>query len=225
MASEAVSLFQGEVNASTEEKYHLGAVTRSKSYKDQYCDEKVSKCEEELKLLSEIAKSYPHSAYIAYTKGNKSKFNYFMRTIESFDEYLDPVCDIIYESLLPTLFSQEEPLPDILQDVITLTPVQGGPGVKNLKEESPQKYAASKAITVNHVNSILEQSSLSHESAEDLKKQQQSHKRAINMHPSHFFDKFDRNIGCATSKYRKIGFFTKNIGALLELKELLYITK
>ena len=30
-------------------------------------------------------------AYIAFTKGYKSKFTYFMRTIESFEVYVDPI--------------------------------------------------------------------------------------------------------------------------------------
>ncbi|CAH3116593.1 unnamed protein product [Porites lobata] len=43
-----------------------------------------------MERLSEIAKSQPHAAYTAFTKGYKSKFTYFMRTIESFEVYVDP---------------------------------------------------------------------------------------------------------------------------------------
>jgi len=50
-ASEAETVFRGDVNVITEGKRHLGAVIGSKSYKHQYFKEKVSKWEEELKLL------------------------------------------------------------------------------------------------------------------------------------------------------------------------------
>ena len=46
--------------------------------------------EGELEALSEIARSQPHAAYTVFTKGYKSKFTYFMRTIESFEDYVDP---------------------------------------------------------------------------------------------------------------------------------------
>ena len=57
---------------------------------------------EEIEWLSEIAKSQPHTAYIAFTKG--SKFTYFMCTIESFEDYVDPIQEVIDDLLLPTLF-------------------------------------------------------------------------------------------------------------------------
>ena len=46
--------------------------------------------EGELEALSEIARSQPHAGYTVFTKGYKSKFTYFMRTIESFEDYVDP---------------------------------------------------------------------------------------------------------------------------------------
>ena len=66
----------------------------------------------EIEHLSEIAKSQPHAAYIVFTKGYKSKFTYFMRTIGSFEDYVDPIQEVIEDLLLPTLFDQSEPLPN-----------------------------------------------------------------------------------------------------------------
>ena len=74
---------------------HLGALIASQEYKDQYCEKKVRAWKEEIERLSEIAKSQPHAAYIAFTKGYKSKFTYFMRTIESFEVYVDPIQEVI----------------------------------------------------------------------------------------------------------------------------------
>ena len=49
-----------------------------------------------------------------------------MRTIESFEDYVDPIQEAIDDLLLPTLFSQTEPLPSDLRQLVTLTPAQGG---------------------------------------------------------------------------------------------------
>ena len=57
---------------------------------DQDCREKVLGWKGELEALSEIANSQSHSAYTVFTKGYKSKFTYFMRTIESFEDYVKP---------------------------------------------------------------------------------------------------------------------------------------
>ena len=105
-ADEAESLFGQEVNITTEGKRHLGAVIGSQEYKDQYCDEKVQGWEREIELLAEIARSQPHAAYCAFTKGYKSKFTYCTRTIESFEEYVDPIHEAIHKMFLPLLFGQ-----------------------------------------------------------------------------------------------------------------------
>ena len=77
-----------------------------------------------------------------------------MRTIESFEEYVDPVQQVIDEMFLPTLFGQAEPLPDELSELVTLTPAQGGLGIPDLTTEAPQQYSASKTFTKQHVESI-----------------------------------------------------------------------
>ena len=51
-------------------------------------------------------------------------FTYFMRTIESFEHYVDPIQEAIDDLLLPTLFGQTEPLPSELRQLVTLTPAQ-----------------------------------------------------------------------------------------------------
>ena len=90
--------------------------------------EKVLGWKGELEALSEIAESKSHATYTVYTKGYTSKFTYFMRTTESFEDYVDPAQEAIDDLLLPTLFSQTEPLPRDLRQLVTLTPAQGGLG-------------------------------------------------------------------------------------------------
>ena len=62
-----------------------------------------------MESLAEISKSQPHAAYVAFTKGFKSKFTYYLRTIESFEEYVDPIEEVIHTSFLPSLFGRAEP--------------------------------------------------------------------------------------------------------------------
>ena len=104
-----------------------------------------------------------------------------MRTIESFDVYVDPIQEVIEDLLLPTLFGQSEPLPNEVRRLATLATGQGGLGIPDLKSEEPQQFAASRLITTAHVDSITSQSSImvpGERSTEELKRHQQSLKRA-----------------------------------------------
>ena len=71
LAEEAKRVFVDKVNITTEGQRHLGAVIGSQQYKDQYCREKILGWKREIKTLVEIAKSQPHAAFIAFTKGYK----------------------------------------------------------------------------------------------------------------------------------------------------------
>ena len=157
LAVEAKRVFGDEVNITTKGQRHLGAVIGSQEFKDQYCREKILRWKGELEALSEIARSQPHAAYTAFTKAYKSKFTYFMHTIESFEDYDDPIQEAIDDLLLPTLFGQTDSLPSDLRQLVTLTPTQGGLGVPNLRFEAPKQFAASTAITASHVYSITTQ--------------------------------------------------------------------
>ena len=104
-----------------------------------------------------------------------------MRTIELFEDYVDPIQEAIDDLLLPTLFSQTEPLPSNLRQLFTLTPAQGGLGVPDLWFEAPQQFAASTTITALHVDSITKQSTFmvaGERSMEELKRQHQASKIA-----------------------------------------------
>ncbi|XP_031551226.1 gamma-aminobutyric acid type B receptor subunit 2-like [Actinia tenebrosa] len=90
-----------------------------------------------------------------------------MRIIESFEDYTDPVDNVINEMLLPTLFGQNEPLPEELSRLFTLSPAEGGLGMPALKEEAPQQYAASLLITASHTEAIKTQSKTMYTTTED----------------------------------------------------------
>ena len=52
------------------------------------------------------------------------KLIYFMRTVESFEDYVDPIQKAIDYLLLPKLFGQMESLPSDLRQLVTLIPAQ-----------------------------------------------------------------------------------------------------
>ena len=182
LAKEAMRVFGEEVNITTEGQCQLAAVIASQEYKDQCCEEKVCVWKEEIERLSEIAKSQPHAAYIAFTKGYKSKFTCFMRTIGSLEVYVDPIQKVIEDLLVPTLFGQSEPLPNEVRRLATLATGQGGLGIPDLKSEASQRFAASRLLTTAHEDSITSQRSImvpGERSTEELKRHKQSPKRAI----------------------------------------------
>ena len=75
----AKQVLQGsKITLTTEGHQHLGSVVGSKTFKERYTRELVSKwCEESIKL-SEMAKTQPQAAYAAFTSGYKNKFSHFM---------------------------------------------------------------------------------------------------------------------------------------------------
>ena len=178
LAESAKKVFGDEVNITLEGRRHRGAVIGSKEFKNQYCQDKVDKWLREMESLTEISKSQPHSTYVAFTKGFKSKFTYYLRTIESFEEYVDPIEKVIHTSFLPSLFGQAEPLPEELKELVNLSPAQAG--IPDLKRESSEQFNASLDITAPHVNSILTQSSIipARELMEERKREINAQRRA-----------------------------------------------
>jgi len=57
-----------------------------------------------------MVKSQPRAAHIPFTKGYKSHFTYFMRTVGTFEDYAKPIQEAIEDVLLLTLFGQSEPI-------------------------------------------------------------------------------------------------------------------
>ena len=174
-------MFGDEVNFTIEGQRHLGAVIGSQEFKYLYCREKVFGWKGELEALSEIARNQPHAAYTVFTTGYTSKFTYFMRSKESFEDYVDPIQEAIDDLLLSILFGQTEPLPRNLRQLVTLTPAQGGLRVPDLQVEAPQQFAASTTTTAWHANFITTQSTFmmaGEKFTERLKRQHQALKTA-----------------------------------------------
>ena len=118
---------------------------------------------------------------VFFTNGYKSKFTYFMYTIKSFEDYVDPIQEVIDYLLLPTLSGQTEPLPSDLRQLVTLTPAQGGLGAPDLRFEATQQFSASTSIAASHLDSITTHSMFmvaGENSTKEFKRQHQALKTA-----------------------------------------------
>jgi hypothetical protein len=155
-AERAKTIFGDSVNITTEGKRHLGAVIGSAEYKKEYCEDKVNNWVKELTILCEIAETQPQSAYAAFTQGYRSKFTYFLRTIENFEQFVNPVETVLTEKFIPALFGTEAPN-NIPREVLSLNPSEGGLGITILSKEAGEQFLASTNITQPHVQSIIHQ--------------------------------------------------------------------
>ena len=81
--------------------------------------------EEKHRVAGWDRKDSTHAAYVAFTKG----FAYFMRTIDSFEDYVEPIDEVINDIFLPVLFYQTESLPDELREPFPIAPAQGTLGI------------------------------------------------------------------------------------------------
>ena len=77
-----------------------------------------------------------------------------MRTMDSFEHYVEPIDEAINVNFLLVLFGQTEPLPDELRELFTQPPAQGGPDIPDLKAEVSQQCAASKSLTAPYGSSF-----------------------------------------------------------------------
>ena len=103
-AERARILFGETVNVTTEGKRHLGAVLGSLAYKESYCNGMVDSWIDQLKVLSEFAVSQPQAAYAVFTKGFRSKFTFFFRSISGFEDFISPLDSFVTEKFLPIIW-------------------------------------------------------------------------------------------------------------------------
>ena len=159
MEEHAKTIFGNSVNITSEGKRHLGAVIGSPEYNEEFCKYKVNVWIKELTTLCEIATTHPQMAYTAYLKGYKSKFTYFLRTIDNFHNFVSQVDQLLSEKFIPTLFGYDTALTEY-RDIFGLNPGEGGLGIPILSNEAQDQHASSLRITEPHVESIMEQETI-----------------------------------------------------------------
>ena len=89
-----------------EGKRHLGTVIGSNYFRTKYVNEKVTEWCNELKILSEFAKSQPQAAYAAFCFGEQNKFSYFLRTTPEMNDLMKQVDEIVQYFLLPAIIGE-----------------------------------------------------------------------------------------------------------------------
>ena len=137
-------------------KRHLGAVIGTADFKSEYIAEFVDKWVSQILVLSRIARSYPQSAYCAFTSGFVHKFNHIIRTIPDAAAHLQPVEDAIRHQFIPAI-SEGRSCNDLEREILSLPVKMGGMGLIDLTKISEVEFKTSMRSTVNLVNKIVNQ--------------------------------------------------------------------
>ena len=138
----AERLFAGTgVNVTAEGKQHLGAAVETRSFVESYVMKKVEKWRSEIKKLSHIAKSQPHSAYSALTKGLCSRWNFLLRTVPNIADLLQPLEDVIRQLFIPALIGRQ--INDEERRIFALPCRMGGMGIFNPVTRAPNNFELS----------------------------------------------------------------------------------
>ena len=135
---------------------YLGAVIGTPKFKENFVKTKVAEWAQEIKTLSEIAKTEPHAAYTAYTHGLQSKWNYLMRTIPGISHLLMPVEDTIRNIFLPALLGSVT-VTDEERNLLTLPPRLGGMGITSPVARAEVEFANSTKLTNSLTEKIVAQ--------------------------------------------------------------------
>jgi len=151
---EARELFAGTaINVTTEGQKHLGAALGSKSYLEEYVNDKVVDWVNEVKRLAEFSVSQPQACFAAFTFGLTHRWTYFLRTLLDIDTLLEPLerAEVLIPSITERNCSPAE------RDLFELPVRLGGLGFLNPVEDGGSEYKASVSVTAPLVNQIVGQ--------------------------------------------------------------------
>ena len=97
-----------------------------------YQTELVEKWIKQIDAMAEIAKSEPHSVYVAFIHGFQHKLTYFMRTLPNFSNALHKLDEAIDTKLLP-IFLNSKNISSDERKLVSLPARYGGMGYQFLK--------------------------------------------------------------------------------------------
>ena len=106
---------------------------------------KVEKWKSEIEKLSDIAKSQPHTAYSALTKGLCSRWNFLLCTVPNIADLLQPLEDVIRQLFIPALIRRQ--INDEEQRIFALPCHMGGMGIFNPVTRALNDFELSKRTT------------------------------------------------------------------------------
>ena len=169
----AERLFAGTgVNVTVEGKRYLGAALGTRSFVESYVMQKVEKWKSEIEKLSEIAKSQPHAAYSALTKGLSSRWNFLLRTVPNTADLMQPLEDAIRHLFIPALIGRQ--INDEERRIFALPCRMGGMGISNPVARALSDFETSDRITSVMAALIVNQSTQYNTSTQQQLKEKRS---------------------------------------------------
>ena len=136
----ARDIFQvSEIKFTTSGQRHLGAVIVSSDFKVKYVREKIEEWCEEVKKLSEFAKSQPYAEFTAYIHGKQHNYRYFLRTIRDISSCLQPLDDIITNTFIPSVMGFNT-INTAERELFSFPIKNGGMGIEILADISDAEF-------------------------------------------------------------------------------------
>ena len=149
-----------DITVSTDGKGYLGVAIGSTSFIKLFMESKIKGWIDEIKTLSNIANSQPHTAYAAFSHGLYSKWNYVLHVIDleshSLTELLQPLETAITSTFFPALTGHSLP-GDLVCKLIALPTYLGGLNLVNPINTSVEQHHMSKLISAPLVNRVIDQ--------------------------------------------------------------------
>ena len=156
MAHAAAELFADTgIQITCQGERHLGAAIGSEEFKNKYVSTKVNKWVADIEDLADIAAEEPQSALSAFTKSICHRWTYVQRTIPHCGMLFKPLEDCIRNKLIPAIIGR--PISDLERRILSLPVRFGGLGISDPSENADREYAASKRITKNLSDLIIQQ--------------------------------------------------------------------
>ena len=155
--ADTIAAFEGtNVNITSAGRPHLGAALGTPTYMDQFVAERVDQWSNEVRLLSAIATTQPHTAFAAFTHGLSSKWSYLSRTLPNMSNHLQLLENIIRSEFIPSLTGNPPPN-DADHDLFALPARLGGLGLHNPVSMADSEHSSSSLISEPLVRLILAQ--------------------------------------------------------------------
>ncbi len=153
---EATRAFDGTgVKITPDGARHLGAALGTPSFTERFVEQKVAVWANEMKSLTSIARSEPHAAYCAFTRGLIGRWVFISRAIPDIHNLLGPLEMIIREEFLPALLGRPAP-GDQERNLLALPARHGGMALVDPSSFADQ-HGVSVKITEPLVQLILHQ--------------------------------------------------------------------
>ena len=154
---EAIKIFTGtNINLTTEGKRHLGAVIGKERYKSEYLSKKIDDWIDQLRVLCEIAKMEPQSAYCAFVSSFKHKMSFYMRTIPNIGDQMKRLDEVVTAEFIPAITGGLNCSGNV-RKLMSLPPNMGGLSIPIFSNQAPIEYENSKTLTKNLSNNIINQ--------------------------------------------------------------------